>query len=271
MNLSDKANKINSSVPITLFQSGWEKCKPSHSFGPTIRPYYLFHFILNGCGKYYVNNKIYSLKKGQGFLILPGDTTFYKADKKDPWEYCWIGFDGYEIDTILKHCGLDSGNLIFTDHSKGKLADSLMELVYIVENANANEYTILGQLYLSFGHMNNKENHSKNIYEESHLNKALNYIHNNYTSNIQVSDVADYVGIDRTYLYKVFKSTKNTSPSQYLIIYRLNIAKRLLVNTDYSVTEILYSCGFKDGPSFHKHFRKQLNMTPLEYRESNRI
>ena len=261
----------NSSTSLVLFHCGHEKCNPSHSFGPAIRPHYLFHFVLDSCGKYYTNNRVFNLKKGQGFLIIPGETTYYEADKTNPWEYCWIGFDGVDSKKILKNCGMDDKNLIYTDKSEGKLAKSLMQLIDIYEQGNSNEYTVLSQLYLCFSHMYNKPMNVHKVINVSHLEKALSYIHNNYVYNIEVTDIANHVGIDRTYLYKIFKEHKYMSPLQYLNNYRLNAAKQLLIETDLHITEILYSCGYKNPSAFYKQFKKSVNMTPVAYRDNNRI
>ncbi len=258
------------STSLTLFHCGYERCKPSHSFGPAIRPHYLFHFVLNGCGKYYANNRVYPVSKGQGFLIIPGETTYYQADDNNPWEYCWIGFDGLDVKKILTSCGLDNNRLIFNDKSEGKLEETLMGLFDMYEDGHNNEYTILGQLYLCFSHMYNNPTNNPNLLWESYLEKALSYIHNNYVYDIQVSDIANHVGIDRTYLYKIFKAHKYMSPLEYLNNYRLNIAKSLLVETELNITEILYSSGFTNTSAFYKHFKKNIKMTPLEYREKNR-
>lgn len=59
------------------------------------------------------------------------------------------------------------------------------------------------------------------------------------------------------------------SPQKYLISSRLNTAVNLLETTKMNITEISYSCGFKDTPTFYKHFKKQFNITPVQYRKSN--
>lgn len=59
------------------------------------------------------------------------------------------------------------------------------------------------------------------------------------------------------------------SPQRYLISFRLNTAVNLLETTKMNITEISYSCGFKDTPTFYKHFKKQFNITPVQYRKSN--
>jgi hypothetical protein len=99
-------SQITLSTPLTLYHCGHEQCAPSHSFGPAIRPHYLFHYVLGGRGQYCVNGQTYHLTKGNGFLINPGVSTVYTADEHDPWEYCWIGFDGYGVKTILQDSAL---------------------------------------------------------------------------------------------------------------------------------------------------------------------
>jgi len=259
-------NYIPLNSPLSLYHCGHEQCKPSHSFGPAIRPHYLIHYILNGQGTFFVNNTAHHLKKGDGFLITPGVTSLYSADEKDPWEYCWIGFDGYHVNTILQSCGLSQDDPIFTDTSNGALKKDLFNIIHDFTEGVGNEFTYIGQLYLFFSHIHIPTDNSSKTIGETYIKKALDYIHHNYTYDIKIADVAKYLSIDRTYLYKLFMVHKNTSPQQYLITYRLKIAQKLLKESGLSVTEIAYSCGFRDTPSFNKHFKKHLNITPLQFR-----
>ena len=258
-------NKL--SRALTIYYGGTEVCTSSHSFGPATRPHYLLHYILNGKGSYYADNKWYKLKKGEGFLICPGDSTYYKADKEEPWEYCWISFDGYEASTILKNCGLSKDNLIFKDNSNGVFKENLLSLINNYEANSNNEFALLGQLYLCFASIYDQVNSKEKNNYESYADKALDYIYNNFSYDIKISDIARYVGIDRTYLYKIFIQEHKVSPQQYLISFRLNTAVNLLETTKMNITEVSYSCGFKDTPTFYKHFKKQFNITPVQYRK----
>lgn len=251
---------------LTLYHCGYEQCKPSHFFGPAIRPHYLFHYIISGKGQYTVNGTTYQLSGGEGFLIMPGDSTFYQADEEDPWEYCWIGFDGYEAKRILLNCNFTLNNLIYRNNHPDNLKDSLMALIENFEKGIGNEFTYIGLLYQCFAMMRQPTNSETLSITDHYMQKALFYIHNHYTYDIKISDVARYIGIDRTYLYKIFMNSSNISPQQYLIQYRISMAEHLLKETNLSVTEIAYSCGFKDAPAFYKHFRKYSRLTPLQYR-----
>ena len=74
--------------------AGQERCAPDHRFGPAVRRYTLLHCVLSGKGTYTCGGVTYPVTSGQIFRILPGEETVYMADSRDPWHYCWIGFDG---------------------------------------------------------------------------------------------------------------------------------------------------------------------------------
>ena len=89
-----------------------------------------------------------------------------------------------------------------------------------------------------------------------------------YAYPIQISDVARYVGIDRSYLYRIFMEHENTSPKQYLLKHRLQMAAQLLCSSSCTITEAALSCGFRDAPSFCNYFRQGTGYTPKEFRKA---
>ena len=86
-------------MDLTLYQYGYEKCRPLHSYGPSIRNHFLFHYIISGKGTLLVDEtpeltREYKLQGGMGFLIEPERVNTYFADREDPWEYTWVEFSG---------------------------------------------------------------------------------------------------------------------------------------------------------------------------------
>ena len=82
-------------IDLSLYQFGWERCKPSHAFGPAARNHYLFHYVISGTGVLNADDAegvthTYSIKSGQGFMIFPDQITMYIADKTLTWVYVWI-------------------------------------------------------------------------------------------------------------------------------------------------------------------------------------
>ena len=252
------------SKALNLYYGGWEICCPMHTFGPAIRQHYLIHYVTRGKGRLWMNDTCYVIEKDTMFLIRPGITCVYQADKDDPWEYCWICIDGYDVENMLNNSGFDKVNLLFFDKSNGEVRDAMLNFIFYFSKYKNNEYMLLSRLYNIFGHMKiqMKKQQAKSI----HVERAIDYIYENYSKNISVTDIANYLGIDRTYLYRLFKEEYNMSPQKYLLNFRLKAAMNKLEGGNMSIAEIAYSCGFNDASAFCHQFKKVYKDTPLNYR-----
>jgi len=256
----------NNRKPISLYYCGREECAPGHYFGPAVRPHYLIHFILNGKGFYEIGENRFELKKGEAFLIRPQEITYYEADREEPWEYAWTAFDGEAAGEMLKTAGLTAEKPV-CDILKLEACEEYLRLMTEKFNhPGYHEYELMGYFYLIFSTIARAETRREEALEQSHYEKALAYIRHNYSYDIRVSDIARHVGIDRTYLFKIFKQYTGGSVKKYLTEYRILSAKYMLTDTDYNMTEIALSCGFYDLPSFCRNFKKQEGMTPAQYR-----
>ena len=94
------ANKKNADLEAVLF--GKEDCAPSHSYGPTLRPYHLFHFVTKGNGVLRIDGRQFELSAGDAFLIPAEQLSYYEASAPDPWSYCWAGFTGIRADAYVQ-------------------------------------------------------------------------------------------------------------------------------------------------------------------------
>lgn len=252
------------SKALNLYYGGWEICCPMHTFGPAIRQHYLVHYVTRGKGRLWMNDTCYVIEKDTMFLIRPGITCVYQADKDDPWEYCWICIDGYDVENMLNNSGFDKVNLLFFDKSNGEVRDAMLNFIFYFSKYKNNEYMLLSRLYNIFGHMKiqMKKQQAKSI----HVERAIDYIYENYSKNISVTDIAEYLGIDRTYLYRLFKEEYDMSPQKYLLNFRLKTAMNKLEGGNMSIADIAYSCGFNDASAFCHQFKKVYKDTPLNYR-----
>ncbi len=98
------------------------------------------------------------------------------------------------------------------------------------------------------------------------IQKALLFIHNNYSHQITLEEAANYVGVQSDHLSKQFKKALDQSFSNYLKHYRINRAILLMKNEKYSLTEIALNVGFDSSTYFSTSFKQILNMTPSAYR-----
>ncbi|NCC44850.1 MAG: AraC family transcriptional regulator [Clostridia bacterium] len=257
--------KTDNTNALRIYYCGREQCAPSHSWGPAIRPHYLLHVVLKGKGFFQYQDKKWVLNAGDAFLIEPMKTHYYQADDTDPWEYAWVGFDGYTVDEILSQTNLQSSPVYIANSLK--CCQPIITMANIFGMPDRNQLELASLLLSIFSGMSAPVVKSTATYDEHYYETALEYIRNNYTYDLKVQDIADYVGIDRTYLYKIFIREADISPKQYLLQFRIRAAGKLLQSQKYTVTETAYSCGFRDAAAFCSHFRQQVGMTPRQYKE----
>ncbi len=259
---------MNNKSDINIYYCGKEACSPGHYFGPAIRPHYLLHFILNGKGIYESRGSKYKVGKGEAFLIRPQEITYYEADREEPWEYAWVAFDGEKTEEMLKKAGFTQDYPICDILRVEDCGNYLDRLVAKFDRADSNEYELIGLFYLIFSTAARVYQKEEEAAEQGYYVKALTFIRHNYGYDIRVSDIARYVGIDRTYLFKIFKHFLGKSVKEYLTEYRILTAKYMLQRTTYNMTEVALSCGFYDLSAFSRNFKKMEGVTPMQYRSA---
>lgn len=257
---------------LTVYFCGIEKCTPNHFFGPAIRPHYLIHVVLSGKGIYQHQGVTYHLGKGDAFLIPPMAVTYYQADSLDPWNYTWVGFDGKSCPDVLSQT-VFADSCVFTgadEHTAQRLAENMELLRSSFSESPKNSLQTAGKLLLLLSCMPKELPLASISHAELYLQKAREFIENNYSYPIKITDIARYTGIDRTYLYRIFMEQEHLSPKQYLLRHRLRVATEILCSSDYSITEIALSCGFKDASAFSNYFRQNAGTTPRAFRKAVR-
>ena len=86
----------NRSEGIFLISCGAERCEPGVRYGPDVREGYHLHMVLSGAGTLYAGNRTFHPRFGELFLLKDQESAEYVADVSDPWEYCWVTYNGAE-------------------------------------------------------------------------------------------------------------------------------------------------------------------------------
>jgi AraC family transcriptional regulator len=108
------------------------------------------------------------------------------------------------------------------------------------------------------------------IYEgglpQHQLLQVLDYINDRLDQEIKLADLAALLRMSQFHFSHQFKQSIGIAPYQYLLQQRIERAKHLLKQTDQSIMEIAFSCGFNSHSHLSKQFRQFTGMTPKAYR-----
>lgn len=106
--------------------------------------------------------------------------------------------------------------------------------------------------------------------QSPHIHRIIDYITQNYDRKIKVEDIAKSIHLNSSYISTKFKEEMGISISDYILDYRLSIAKKLLISSPESpISEIALASGFYDTAHFSKSFKKVFLITAKEYRNRN--
>lgn len=102
------------------------------------------------------------------------------------------------------------------------------------------------------------------------VERAKEYIKNNYTKDLMLDDISEHLKISSYYLSRIFKKEMGMNLIDYILTERIDHSKELLSGTEALIKEISIQVGFSDPNYFCKVFRKIIGVTATEYRNMNR-
>lgn len=101
------------------------------------------------------------------------------------------------------------------------------------------------------------------------VRQAMGYIHKNFSESMSRRDIAQQIGITEDHLTFCFRQELGVTPIQYLQRYRINQAKRLLKESELTITEIAFNVGFSDSGYFSRLFHRETGLSPETYRHTS--
>ncbi len=224
---------------------------------------HLVGYVLSGKGIYNGN----PVTVGQGFIFSPNIAENLYPDISDPLELLWFTSADPLFSSLLKHYNADSQTNIFS-HSSPPELQYIKDLV-IAENRNTISDGRMLELFFSVFKHHLSEGAPKSnegAAPQRYLDFSVNYIKTHYNSDVSVSKLTELLGVSQPYLYKIFKASFGKSPKAFITEYRMNQAKKLLLEAKLSIAETALSVGYSDSFSFSKSFSSIHGCSPSEYR-----
>lgn len=256
-------------------------------------PVYEIYYLLSGTRRFFIESEIYNISKGDIVLLNKNimHKTTYSSDKLN--ERTYVLFNDKHIREIADKFGKNEIEECFKRKvfsipvQRRDYVEGLLEKLY-GEYKNKDEFSHrLMEYYLNelmiflirynrhITEGNNKINLPVNTgllnsCDES-IQRAAQYIVDNFDKNISLVSVAEYVNMSNTYFSKKFKEITGFGFKEYLLNLRIKKACELLLETKLTVTEIAYGSGFNDSNYFGDVFKKNKGVSPLQYRKNKEL
>lgn len=270
----------NESVELFLTYCGYKECDAAQHISSGIRNYYMICVITEGTGNCEVNEKVYHVKKGDILLLYPGVEAMLEIEPDEPCSYTWIGFAGVKAKECVMQLGFSHKNHVQSVEDTDKLHEVVLHMLQARELTFSNELKRNGLLKLFIAELIDQYNKQlseaqmkdfHNTESSAYIRNAITYIAENYASQIKINELADHIGVNRSYLASSFKKAMGYSPKEYLLRLRMEKAKKLLETTNQPINSIANSVGYTDQLAFSRMFKRYSGVSPKTYRDENKL
>lgn len=245
-----------------------EVLPPSHQHGPFLRDDYLFQYCHRGKGIFSLNGHSFPISEGQCFFSFPNSVITEKADDEDPWGLLWIDFHSHNAKDLLESLNLSEEKPIFSASDSAMIYSYLKPLLPTQFYDDSYKLALSGRLFLIFSELiaaNNDRSAWRSPANRQYVQDAVRYIEHNYTKPIKVTDISDFLGLNRSYFYSLFKKQLGMSPQEYLLRFRVKKARDLLASPRATVANVASAVGCEPRV-LSRIFKQEFGITPTQYK-----
>ena len=245
-------------------------------------PYFEIGYLVHGTRCMTINHSLYNLERGHLVFIAKGELHkgFPIENKPSSVELVNLYFKEEYLETYYQLFGKERVNDLFRNHviaipagRQEYIEDLFQKMLYEYNGVDElskellkNYFCELISFLIRFLRKNvdalSLPDRNNEIIEE-----AVKYIYYNYDKDLTLEEVARKFNLSKSHFSKRFKAVTGFGYKEYLINVRLKEACNLLLNTEKSITDIAFTCGFNDSNYFGDAFRKANGISPHKYRK----
>lgn len=233
--------------------------------------YYTVHILLDGYGFFRIAGREYFLKKGDIFLITPGQAHMYCSRLESKPVLLWAELCGGSCREIFSRFSAVGGYAL-QNMGTEKIRDKLLCLLLNRKNREENKgnrYEESAEIYDFLMCLLEMAENIKKRPSDAFV-QAAEYIDRNFTENISIQKLAESLHISQGYLNRLFRNGMGVSPVKYITMKRMEYACYLLRTTELSCEKISEAVGMYDNAYFYRIFRRVMGMTPVQYKKQGR-
>ena len=239
---------------------------------PHAHNYTELFYIIGGDGQFLIDDEKFPVRAHQLVIVNPNIMHTELSYEARPLEYIVLGIEGLEISIP----GTNEGRYcIYTFSGSNKVLNCMQSILREMQEREQ-EHQMVCQAYMDIlvvQLMRNTNTSMTQVADSSPTNRQCamvrRYIDNHYKEQLTLDLLATEAKVNKYYLVHAYKQAYGISPINYMISRRIQEGKRLLAETDLSLSQISGILGFSSASYFSQSFRKAEAISPADYRKTN--
>ena len=236
---------------------------------PNGRLDYQLLYIASGKAYFYFGDEVLVAPAGHIVLYRPGVSQLYEYFLEDSAEVCWVHFTGYEAGALMDKTGFADTISLYCGASPAfqELFRQMIRELQLKRPCFEEFLTLYLQQLLAEVQRSRLEVSSIHYRCSKEIAAAIHYFNEAFAREINIEDYALSQHMSVCWFIRSFKRYTGVTPLQYITTIRINKARELLKDSDYSVQEIGSLVGYDNQLYFSRMFKKQTGCSPSQYRE----
>ena len=232
-------------------------------------------YVVGGAGQFKIDDLTYPVEVDDMVVVNPNVRHTEVGVSSSPLEYIVMGIDGLEF-SVFDESGEDRFSVVNFRSAREEVLHYLRSMLRELEYKTPGYTTVCQNLLeILLLHLMRRTDFSLTPVQPGHGSyhgcaAVRRYIDNHYKESISLDQLARLSHFNKHYMAHSFTKQYGVSPINYLIARRIEESKRLLADTDHSLSQISGNLGFSSPSYFSQSFRKAEGMSPVEFRRQRR-
>ena len=274
----------------TAVKVKWQK-KPHFTYPWHFHSEYEIIYVIEGSGKSFVANNIERFQSGDIAILGSNLPHFWRSDEKyhvenstEKINYIVIQFSNKLLnESLSKFVEFQVISDLLERSARGiRFAEPFLEkagkkIIKIAKSKGFRQLILLLELLQDFGKTGQYHFLASETYNEQEQNfsndrmtKVLHYINTSYQKKIELEKVAGIANLHPSAFCRFFKEKSGKSLSRFVNDMRINYACRLIIEGEYTISQVCFESGFNNLSNFNRLFKRQTGYTPTGYYEAYR-
>ena len=247
---------------------------PAGTYPLHYHDHFEFELVTNGNGRQLFNGEEFELSKNDIFLLRPID---YHQITSEGISFCHIKVKPSILPGWITQKLISFKNPVVF-HLSNKQYEKFYFLFKMIkdeideceDNKSLDIRIALVEAIFTLFIRLDKDNAS--LYDDSVCAKVIYYLqkNNRFTQKVTLDEISKYVGYSKFYTSSMFHKQYGMTIQEFIINQRIEYAKKLIIETDLSITEIVIESGFTSTSNFYSKFIQCVGCSPLQFRKDNK-